>query len=57
MILDEVAKYRTLKDQIRARAARVIVEHRKMDQAERENLIKRGRDEARAEFVKAIAMK
>ena len=35
MILDEVAKYRMLKDQIRARAAHVIVEHRKMDQAER----------------------
>ena len=27
MILDEVANYRTLKDQIQARTARVIVEH------------------------------
>ena len=57
MIIDEVAKYRTLKDQIRARTACVFVEHQKMDQAERENFIKRGRDEARGEFVKVLATK
>ena len=43
MILDEVEKYQVLKGQIQVRVAHVIVEQRKMDQAERESLIKQGR--------------
>ena len=57
MILDEVEKYRALKGQIQVRVACVIVEQQKMDQAERESLVKQGRDEARSEFVKALPVK
>lgn len=56
VIMEEVDKYETLKAEIRAqsRMAHVSVA---IDEKEKKALIQRGRDEARASMIKAIATK
>ena len=51
LILEEIEKYRVMKDEIRSKSVRMVEGY----VSEEKELIKQGREKARAEFIKQLA--
>ena len=53
LILEEIEKYRAMKDEIRSKSVRMV--EGSVSEDLKKELIKEGREKARAEFIKQLA--